>query len=306
MSVNFHDVKIKKNFGERDNYVLRIRYKESDFFEDDGVVPAMVIKISSGAALATEAFTHVVMDVNNPHFLDEIRLELRPQLHHSSHLLITIMRVARRSKVSTIFKVAPTRDELLPDVVVAHAVLKISNPQELAACCIGDSMLQLIEHPLKPGYLKSENNTYLAGGQRVFQCRLRLQSSVFPATPLMQGMFSSLRTYLELSVALHQFITRGSGLSLSCAHRDLATEIRSISAELLQLTTTVDVLEIVAFFPAVATFMIHVIYSSHHFYLYEKSREDSFAAAQPLAVLCAQLSRQSLLSLMYFVNAIAR
>ena len=172
-------------------------------------------------------------------------------------------------------------------------------------------MLQLIEHPLKPGYLKPENNAYLAGGQRVIQCQLRLQSSVLPATPLMEGMFTSLRSFYELSIALHQFITRGSGLSLSSSFifssdRNLDTEIRSITAALLQLTTTVDVLEIVSFFPAIATFMIHVICSSHHFYVYEKSRENSFAQAQPLAVLFAQLSRQCLLSLMYFVNAIAR
>lgn len=306
LSVSLQDVKIKKNFGERDNYVLRICFKESDHGEDDGVVPAMVMKSSSEAALATEAFTHVVMDVSNPHFLDEIRVELRAQLHANSHLLITLMRVARRSKVSTLFKVAPSKDELMPDVIVGHAVLKFSNTKELATCCTKPSSLQLIEHPLKPGYLKPENNSYLAGGQRVVLCQLRLQSSVLPSTPLMEGMFSALRSFHELSGELHQFITRGSGLSLSCAHRDLETEIRSISAALLQLTTTVDVLEVMAFFPAIATFMVHVICSSHHFYLYEKSREDSFAQAQPLAVLCSQLSRQSLLSLMYFVNAIAR
>jgi hypothetical protein len=306
LSVNLHDVKVKKNFGERDNYVIRICFKESDLGEEDGLVPAMVMKSSSGTALATEAFTHVAVNVNHPHFIDQIRVELRPQLHCNSHLLITLMRVARRSRVSTLFKSAPSLDDQIPDVIVGHAVLKFSNSQELAACCSSLTMLPLMESPLKPGYLNEQNNTYLAGKNRVLQCQLRLQSSLYPATPLMAQMFTSLCSFHELSVSLHQFIVRDSGLSLTCARRDLETEISDISAALLQLTTSVDLLEIVAFFPAVATFLIHVICASHHFYLYEKSRDDSFAQAQPLAVLCSQLSRQSLLSLMYFVNGIAR
>jgi hypothetical protein len=308
MNVNLKDISIKKPLGERDNYVLRICFKESDQGELDGIVPAMVMKSSSPVSLATEAFTHVVMNVSHPHFLDEIRVELRPQLHPSSHLLITLLRVARRSKLSTFFKSTPSMDEKMPDVIVGHAVLKFSNSQELANCCSAISMLPLIEHPLKPGYLQSANNSYLGGGLRVVQCQLRLQSSVYPATPLMARMFSSLSSFHDLTMTLHQFISRGSGMSLACARRDLANELRDVTNELLQLTVSVDLLEVVAFFPAVATFIVHVICSSYHFYLYEKNRAgaDAFADAQPLAVLCSQLSRQSLLSLMYFVNAIAR
>lgn len=306
LSVDLQDFKVKKSFGERDNYVLRIRFKESDSGEDDGLIPAMVMKSSSNSALDTEAYTHVVMNVSHPHFIDEIRVELRPQLHCNSHLLITLMRVARRSKVSTFFKSAPSLDDHVADVIVGHAVLKFSNPQELAACCTTVSMLPLIEHPLKPGYLVEKNNSYLAGKLPVLKCQLRLQSSVYPATPSMAQMFTSLSSFHELAVTLQQFIVRGSGLSLTCARRDLASDLRKITQELLELTVTVDVLEIVVFFPAVATFLVQIICSSHHFYLYEKSREDPFAQAQPLAVLLAHLSRQSLLSLVYFVNAIDR
>jgi hypothetical protein len=78
----------------------------------------MVSKSSSRDALAKEAFTHVVMDVKTPHFLDEIRVELCPQLHYNSHLRITLMRVARRSRVSTMFKTAPSKDEQMSDMIV--------------------------------------------------------------------------------------------------------------------------------------------------------------------------------------------
>jgi hypothetical protein len=306
LSVDLQGFKVRKNFGERDNYVLRICFKESDNSEEDGKIPAMVMKSSSEFALASEAYTHVVMNVSHCHFIDEIRIELRPQLHCSSHLLITLMRVARRSKVSTFFKSAPSMDDHTADVIVGHAVLKFCCAQELAACCTTVSLLPLIEHPLKPGYLTDKNNSYLAGKLPVLKCQLRLQSSIYPATPIMAQIFTSLSSFHELSLALQQFIIRGSGLSLTCARRDLAADLRKISQELLELTSSVDMLEIAAFFPAVATFLVHIICSSHHFYLYEKSREDPFAQAQPLAVLCAHLSRQSLLSLMYFVNAIAR
>lgn len=306
LSVDLQDFKVKKNFGERDNYVLRICFKESDHGEEDGKIPAMVMKSSSTTALASEAFTHVVMNVSHPHFIDEIRVELRPQLNRNSHLLITLMRVARRSKVSTFFKSAPSLDDHAADVIVGHAVLKFSTTQELAACCTTVSTLPLIEHPLKPGYLTDKNNSYLAGKLPVLKCQLRLQSSIYPATPIVAQIFTSLSSFHELSVTLQQFIIRGSGLSLTCARRDLAADLRKITQELLELTATVDVLEVAAFFPAVATFLVQIICSSYHFYLYEKSREDPFAQAQPLAVLCAHLSRQSLLSLMYFVNAISR
>ena len=306
LSLNLEDVKFKKSFGERDNYVLRVCFKESDNGEEDGIVPAMVMKSSSGAALATHTYTHVVMDVSHPHFLDEIRVELRPQLHPKGHLLITLMRVARRSKLSTLSKSAPSMDEKSADVIIGHVVLPFCSTQELATCCTKGTALPLIEHPLRPGYLKKENNQYLAAEQRVFQCKLHLESSVFPATLPMARMFTSLCSFHELSFTLHQFINRGSFLSLACARRDLEAEIREINADLLQLTATVDILEIVAFFPAVATFLVHVLCCSHHFYLYEKNREDPFAQTQPLGALWAQLSRQSLQSLMYFVSAIAR
>jgi hypothetical protein len=306
MSIDLEDVKFKKSFGERDNYVLRVCFKESDNSEDDGIVPAMVMKSSSGASLATHAYTHVVMDVNHPHFLDEIRVELRPQLHPKGHLLITLMRVARRSRLSTLTRSVPSMDEKIPDVIVGHVVLPFCSTHDLATCCTQGISLPLIEHPLRPGYLTRETNQYLAAERPVFECKFHLESSVFPATLPMARMFTALCSFHDLSFTLHQFINRGSNLSLTCARRNLEAAIRDIMNELLQLTATVDILEIVAFFPAVATFIIHILCCSHYFYLYEKNREDSFAETQPIGALWFSLSRQSLYALMYFVSSIAR